>query len=676
MGAAEECGVFGGPPQPDLIPGRLIRVQLAREPMTRNPKKKRPEIPPVALNVPSRPSIVSEFLARIPDSLIGFALALFALLVYARTLAPSFSTMDSGELAATTATLGIAHPTGYPLFTLLGYAFSRLPLGSFTVIQKLNLLSALYCAGAVYGFYHAFRLLLIPPRSASSVRNVPPADTALAAGIAAATFAFSRTFWAQAVSIEVYSLHLLLISLILWTMLRATRDPESRPKLFLAAFVFGLAFTNHLSTFFLVPGVLYFYFAAQRNASGKIPRRAFASMAWATLPFAAALTPYLYLPLRAAREPLLAWGDMSTWQGFLYHITGKQYTEIMFESFDMMKFQLQHFFEFTPPDFGYLPLAFSLLGLVTLYKRNRIILFFSLLLFFTCVGCAIGYGIPDIEPYFLVAQLAIVLWMAHGLQTVLSHFKAGLPRAITICLGVALALIPLTLHYESQNHREDYAIEDYARNMLEGVDSGAIVISEQEMTFIFPTFYLQHVERFREDVAVVEPELLWLPWYYAQLERSHPTLFSRSRPEVSAYLKAFARNPLHPDFPALKPLRSAVLQSLIENNKNFRSVYVTPDINEAFMSTLNCLPVGLALKVQGDSAKMPDAGTVFRIRPLRRNSPYYDRITQDYAWAYVNQARFSLMGNDLWRARVHLQNALSVRPGYAPALEILRTLPY
>ena len=69
--------------------------------------------------------------------------AFFVFIVYLFTLAPSVVQIDSGELAAVQATLGIAHPTGYPLFTMIGYIFSLIPL-PFTKIFQLNILASIY----------------------------------------------------------------------------------------------------------------------------------------------------------------------------------------------------------------------------------------------------------------------------------------------------------------------------------------------------------------------------------------------------------------------------------------------------------------------------------------------------------------------------------------------------
>ena len=68
-----------------------------------------------------------------------------ALALYLHSLAPTITMAngagDSGELASTAYTLGIAHPTGYPLYTLLGYVVSNLPVGE--VAWRVNALSAL-----------------------------------------------------------------------------------------------------------------------------------------------------------------------------------------------------------------------------------------------------------------------------------------------------------------------------------------------------------------------------------------------------------------------------------------------------------------------------------------------------------------------------------------------------
>lgn len=89
----------------------------------------------------------------------GIAAAITAFTIYLMTLAPTVWFIDSGELAAVATTLGIAHPTGYPLFTIIGHIFSLLPIGS-EEVYRLNLMSAFFCSLAVFMFWLLFKFML------------------------------------------------------------------------------------------------------------------------------------------------------------------------------------------------------------------------------------------------------------------------------------------------------------------------------------------------------------------------------------------------------------------------------------------------------------------------------------------------------------------------------------
>ncbi len=85
--------------------------------------------------------------------------SIFVFIIYLFTLAPSVVQIDSGELAAVQATLGIAHPTGYPLFTMIGYLFSLIPL-PFSKIFQLNILATIYCSIGVGVFTYTIKYCL------------------------------------------------------------------------------------------------------------------------------------------------------------------------------------------------------------------------------------------------------------------------------------------------------------------------------------------------------------------------------------------------------------------------------------------------------------------------------------------------------------------------------------
>jgi len=125
--------------------------------------------------------------------------ALAALVVYSITLHPSIPGGDSGELIAVASCAGVAHPPGYPLYTLLGFAWMHVvPFGA--IAWRMNLLSAVTAAGAV-GIV------------AWTVRRFTHSAAAALAG--ALALAFSTPFWKNAVVAEVFALNALLAAMVL-----------------------------------------------------------------------------------------------------------------------------------------------------------------------------------------------------------------------------------------------------------------------------------------------------------------------------------------------------------------------------------------------------------------------------------------------------------------------------
>src|SRR4030042_341930 len=86
-----------------------------------------------------------------------FAAFSVPLLAYLVTLAPTVGQHDTFEFQVLSYELGIAHPTGYPLYTLLGKLFTLVPLGN--VAYRVNLSSALFAAGTIAVLYSAITWL-------------------------------------------------------------------------------------------------------------------------------------------------------------------------------------------------------------------------------------------------------------------------------------------------------------------------------------------------------------------------------------------------------------------------------------------------------------------------------------------------------------------------------------
>ncbi len=562
----------------------------------------------------------------------GVLVALAVLAVYAATMSPTVGFIDSGELVAVAATLGIAHPTGYPLFSLLGAIAARMPIGSEEVV-RLNAMAAVFTAAAVFVFFLvAFRLV-----SLVAGRGRKADDLLLLSACAGGTgmLAFSETFWKQAVAVEVYSLHLLLAGAALLAFLRA-REERTRGSWYAAAYLLGLSFANHMTTIMLLPGALFLYFTGGPAGDWK----------WRTLLrstgfFLLGLTPYLYLPFRAMASPVMNWGNPVTFERFFWHIRGKQFSVWIFSSAEAAGRQFSYFASSLPGEFAVVGLALGVVGLVALWRAHRRSAIATVLLFLTCVAYAINYDIHDIDSYFLLAYVCVGVWSVCGLYAIAFRVAGGKPalRSWVAAAVVACAMIPAVAHYREVDESENYLVEDYTRNMFASLRPGAVVFSFQWDYWVSASHYYQLVRGERTDIAVIDKELLRRSWYFHVLEQRYPWLIEDSRREVEAFLKELYKfeHDLPYAYEVIEGRYAAMIRSFIERSMVSRPVYVTAEMEPQYTAGFRRVTEGLAFRlVRADSQEVGPSMPEFRIRPFARKGRLEDMFWVFYARAWYS----------------------------------------
>jgi len=579
---------------------------------------------------------------------VGLLVALLALAVYLKTLAPSVTFIDSGELAAVACTLGIAHPTGYPLFTLIGWVFSRLPIAAEEIV-RLNIMAAVFCAAGVFVFYQLMHLLLGIVFKAKGDTTTGPLAASAGASL---LLAFSETYWSQATSIEVYSLHVFCLSLVLLCFIKANyyqRSPENASAgtrvltelswWMLFAFTLGLAFTNHMTTILLAPGLLYLYFAVQ--GGGKESWRRIFRLGG---PFLIGLSVYLYLPVRASKGAVLNWGNPVTLERFMWHLSGKQFRVWLFSSTEAAGKQLSYFIDSLPHEFAYIGVILALVGAIALFRKNMKLAIGALLLFLSCVLYSINYDIHDIDSYFLLAYFCIALWSGFALLQVYTWAKGkGFShRRVVVAVLIVACLAPVYVHYQKNDESPNYLVEDYTKNMFASVAPNALVISYQWDFWVSASYYYQIVKGVRPDIAVVDKELLRRSWYFLQLEHRYPWLIQQSKPEVDAFNQELYK------FEHDLPYNPAVIQSrYVEMIRSFasksmvsRPVYVTPEIEPEFTTGFQRVPEGLAFRLSSDTTFLGTEFPSYQIRPFHRGGRLEDMIKDLYVSSLNAQASY------------------------------------
>ena len=353
---------------------------------------------------PKKPSFFREtrFLSAVApgDGWWALGLAVAALVLYVVSLAPTVATVfdDSLEFQVVLPSLGIAHPTGYPLYTLLGGLFSLLPVGDDAF--RVNLLSAVAGAAAIGVIFLAARQL---------------GSSRLAAAAMSAVFAVSSTWWSQATIAEVYTLNGLFVALILLLTLlgNGTRTPW-------LALVFGLSLAHHRMTLLLAPGVLVYLLW---NDPGVLRRpRDLLMLAGALL---LPLLLYAWLPLRGLTTSSLDGTYTNTLQGFLRHVLASDYGSFLSGNPLAVERPSEYPISLLTSQVGLVGLLLGLTGWLRFPQQPRRLTLLALV-FLVNLVFAVSYRTADVDVFYLPATMAWLLVASVGLTMVLDSLAAML----------------------------------------------------------------------------------------------------------------------------------------------------------------------------------------------------------------------------------------------------------
>jgi len=503
-------------------------------------------------------------------------------LLYLSTLAPTISHTDSGELTAACFTFGVAHPTGYPLFTILGGISTHLPLGS--PAFNLNLMAALCCAAAVWMWGKTAGLLFDSWKVKMDEKDLVQELKVMAAKIGTVVVSslglgIGLSFWAQGTSGEVYSLHALLLATSLFTFFRALLSNESTHKPWICfAVSISLLFANHLSAVVLLPGIAWLFF--KRFGLRRPVWTILGKMAGVMI--ALLVIQYAWLPIRAGSDVALAWGNPQNWDSFWHHVSGRQFSVWFFTGMDAFKENLSAFLTRLPLETG--PALLLLVpSFPYLWRHQRSwSVFFSLSVLVNVIW-ACNYAIKDLEPYFLLAYMSLSLVGGFGMRWLWLRFKVNFRSKIYISMAIGLGLGGWAFwNHGSNNQRGAWQYLDYTNAGLQSLPPNSILISGAWDVLVSPSYYLQHVEGKHRDITVLDyPMLQNRHWYPDHIRRNSPALAQALGNRLTSWEQVVADFDLRgiTDFQALNSRFSEVFRGIL-GELNRRPVYISPDIRQ------------------------------------------------------------------------------------------------
>jgi hypothetical protein len=445
-------------------------------------------------------------------------LSIFFFVLYALTAPHTVTLEDSGEFLMTGYYWGVAHPPGYPLYTLLGKVASFFPFGS--VAYRIHLLSAAFGAVAA-GFLYLSALKLLKQRF-----------VALAAALA---YGLSLTFWSQAIIAEVYALNALFFLALLYLALETADQPTAR-KVFGFSFLFGLSLTNHWPLILLnFPVFTALLWSVRREFTSRLAKVAGL--------FVLGLVPYLLMIWRshAAGEMVFS-GPIQSFGELFDYVIRKDYMSIEASATASLKDSALFFRDFllqAATEFTYAGVALILAGAVyaarslnkqTLFIFGWGILSSSLILKF--------FEINDYEPLnveaYLVYHLIPYAFLALLIGAGIILIQKPLPKLPGAIWPAALGILLLAIHFPKNNMSSDDFAFRYAGTVLKHLPERAKLFVSAE-TDAGPIGYAHYVENVRPDVAVYSQ--MGLLFKNAILDHTKDTVETKIR-KSKAFFKA------------------------------------------------------------------------------------------------------------------------------------------
>lgn len=420
-------------------------------------------------------------------------------LLYLHNLTRDIYSGDVGDLVTAAAVHGVAHPPGYPLFSLLGFILSRIPI-PLPVVSRVGLISVFSSlAGLIFYYKFSFKV------SKSLFFSL----------LSSSILAFSYLFWLSAELPESLALNNLFAILILYLSIQFYERKKAK-YLYLAALLAGLSLTHQMSIVLLFPPLLILYFKHLKTIFSH--RR----IIFALLFFLLGFSIYIYVPLVARTNPPINWDNAVNFKNFIHLILRKDYgggsVYLTHEvPLNIRLINVLDYLKTIVQVFSYQVLFLAIMGLISLFKTDKR-LFLSILLAFLFTGAlsifyvAAPFSRPTAfgiyERYYTLSTVILMFTVPYGFLLLKKFLNSKFSKPIygTLILSYFLIIPVLLLYYNypKTNLAKTSIGNSLARNTFMSVPKNSVLFVAGDNT-AFSIWYLYYVLKERQDLAIVNP---------------------------------------------------------------------------------------------------------------------------------------------------------------------------
>ncbi len=433
------------------------------------------------------------------DVKIFFWICVSVLAYYASLIRVQFTFGDGPELLTAMYRLGGAHPSGYPLFTLLGFIPARIGIPSPWWLAS-------FCTAAIPGALAAGFLFLFL-RETKVHRPI--------AILGALAYALNTHIVYQSTRVEVYALHCFLGAVALWSIAVFLRRGE-RKYAFIATAFTCLALTNHLTSAFLILPITLGMMMGNFREMVK-PKNIFILLGIAIL----CSSIYFYFPLQAMANSgdRISWNDPQTLERFWFHVSGKEYA--IFMRYDKIPQTLNKFHTSLNNTFFPGILVVCVLGFFEIFLKRAKLLLVVFLFTISTLGYVSVYPINDISTYYSLLFFVAIFFFGNGIHWLVSvRFNRGDKGVkLTILRGLAVVISLAWLfglgYTSRRNGYKEAVAQEMSESIMRDIEDPAIIFTTVD-GHTFPMWYQAYVENPDRKVIPIDAVMFHLKnkqWY-------------------------------------------------------------------------------------------------------------------------------------------------------------------
>ncbi len=410
-----------------------------------------------------------------------FSLSVFvvAAIVYGLTCCRTVFVGDSGELTLVLTTGGIAHPPGYPLYTILGHLWLKI-LFFLRPAFAANLFSAVSAASTAVILFH-----LLGRLNKSSASSIIPAACAL-------MYAFTFPVWSSATNAEVYALSGLLYTAALYTVIRFHQDGGDR-LLIIAAFMCGLTLTHHFSAGVIIAGMIIVIIYRKKELSWQkiIP---------ALIVFILPLSLYLYILVRFDPGLPVNWMEARSASALWGMFSGEIYRQFVgWPTVGDMILFIRKTAVFSFGCFGPGLILLAIPGLILAFRKKLKLTLLLLIPAGLNLLMVSTYHIPDCEGYLIPAIISALTFIYVFAQWLIGKFSSN--NTVAIVTACILVILPVWSNYAHCDLSRFELAEHYGKDLLNSAADNSILFLKSD-NGSHTAMYLRYAEGYREDLTV------------------------------------------------------------------------------------------------------------------------------------------------------------------------------